>query len=130
MAEPLIYQLDGITGDCFESEAIPDTSTEQLLRQALCVAKIRFDGCPGTYTKEDYQDLLKFLDREYDSGYGGQKLFGVIYCEDGVWMQRGEYDGSEWWNTFKYPSLRESFDEVDVIKYERSTKLKRIEENF
>lgn len=82
------------------------------------------------YTKEDYQDLLKFLDREYDSGYGGQKLFGVIYCEDGVWMQRGEYDGSEWWNTFKYPSLRESFDEVDVIKYERSTKLKRIEENF
>ena len=61
MAEPLIYQLDGITGDCFESEAIPDTSTEQLLRQALCVAKIRFDGCPGTYTKEDYQYLINSL---------------------------------------------------------------------
>lgn len=61
MAEPVIYQLDGITGDCFESEAIPDTSTEQLLRQALCVAKIRFDGCPGTYTKEDYQYLINSL---------------------------------------------------------------------
>jgi hypothetical protein len=78
------------------------------------------------YTKKDYENFLHFLDREYDSGYGGQKLFGVIYCEDGVWIDRGEYDGSEWYNVHKYPSLRESFDEVDVIKYERNKKLKRI----
>lgn len=82
------------------------------------------------YTNEEYNELLKFLDREYDAGYGGQQLFGVIYCEDGVWMQRGEYDGSEWWNTFKYPDLRNSFSEADVLKYERNKKLKRIEETF
>lgn len=78
------------------------------------------------YSIDDYNEFLKFLDREYDSGYGGQKLFGVIYCENGVWMQRGEYDGAEWWDIFKYPDLRDSFDESDVIKYERSEKLKKI----
>lgn len=78
------------------------------------------------YTQDEYNELLKFLDREYDAGYGGQELYGVIYCEDGVWMQRGEYDGSEWWDTFKYPELRDSFDESDVIKYERYLKLNKI----
>ena len=81
------------------------------------------------YTKKNFEDFLKFLDREYDSGYGGQQLFGVIFCEDGVWMQRGEYDGSEWWNTFKYPNLREAFDNIDVLRYERSKKLKQIKKN-
>lgn len=82
------------------------------------------------YTQDEYDELLNFLDREYDAGYGGQELFGVIYCEDGVWMQRGEYDGSEWWDIFKYPELRDSFDESDVIKYERYLKLNQIKKEI
>lgn len=79
------------------------------------------------YSNDDYNDFLNFLDREYHAGYGGQELYGVIYCKNGVWLQRGEYDGSEWWDIFKYPDLRDSFDESDVIKYERSEKLKKID---
>ena len=82
------------------------------------------------YTKDEYDNFLKFLDREYHSGYGGQELFGLIYCEDGVWIKREEYDGSEWWNVMKYPDLRETFDEVDVLKYYRREKLKNIENNL
>lgn len=82
------------------------------------------------YTQDEYDELLNFLDREYDAGYGGQELFGVIYCEDGVWMQRGEYDGSEWWDIFKYPELRDSFDESDVIKYERYLKLNQLKKEI
>ena len=82
------------------------------------------------YTKNEYDELLKFLNREYDNGYGGQNLFGIIYCEDSIWMERGEYDGSEWWNINKYPDLRDSFDNVDIIKYERNKKLKNIENNL
>lgn len=78
------------------------------------------------YTTEEYDNFLNFLDRGYDSGYGGQNLFGVIYCEDGVWLQRGEYDGSEWWDIFKYPNMRDVFSEVEVLRYERSKKLKTI----
>ena len=72
------------------------------------------------YTKDEYDKFLNFLDFDYDNGYGGQLLYGVIFCENGIWLQRGEYDGSEWWDIFKYPDMRESFDEATVIRYERN----------
>jgi len=49
------------------------------------------------YSESDYQQFLKDLDFDYDSGYGGQELFGTVWLEDGTWLSRGEYDGSEWW---------------------------------
>jgi hypothetical protein len=79
------------------------------------------------YSKSDFEDFLKFMDRKYDSGYGGQKLFGTVYCENGIWMSRGEHDGSEWWEVNQYPDMREHFDEVVVMKYKRQKKLKMIE---
>jgi len=53
-------------------------------------------------------DELKFLDTlnsiNYDNGYGGQELFGTIVFKDGTWLERGEYDGSEWWEHRKLPT--------------------------
>jgi hypothetical protein len=82
------------------------------------------------YTKEEYENFLTFLDRDYNASYGGQEVYGIIFCEDGVWFDRGEYDGSEWWSCNKYPDLRHSFDEAEMLKYERSKKLKRIEDTI
>lgn len=46
-------------------------------------------------------DLEKFLEEcdkfEYDSGYGIQYLYGVIWYTDGTYSDRHEYDGSEYW---------------------------------
>lgn len=50
------------------------------------------------YTYEDLEIFFKQLDFNYDSGYGGQELYGTVWLTDGSWMERGEYDGSEWWN--------------------------------
>ena len=50
------------------------------------------------HTTEDLQEFLNNLDFEYNSGYGGQELFGTVWFNDGTWADRGEYDGSEWWN--------------------------------
>ena len=49
------------------------------------------------YSDEEYEQFLKSLDFNYDNGYGGQQLFGIVWFEDGTWLERGEYDGSEWW---------------------------------
>jgi hypothetical protein len=49
------------------------------------------------YTKEQYDEFIDSLDFEYDAGFGGQELFGTIWYKDGTWSDRGEYDGSEWW---------------------------------
>lgn len=67
---------------------------------------------------EQYDDLIKDailsticsgpldldkLNFTYDNGYGGQKLFGYIVFTDGTWLERAEYDGSEWWTYKQIP---------------------------
>ena len=80
------------------------------------------------FSKNDYNDFLESLNHNYDNGYGGQNLYGVIFCEDGAWMQRYEYDGSECWSIYQYPDMRKSFNESYVLKYERNIKLKNIDD--
>jgi len=50
-------------------------------------------------------DVVAQLDFIYNNGYGCQELFGTIWYADGTWSERGEYDGSEWWEFKKCPDL-------------------------
>tara|TARA_R100000951_G_scaffold116144_1_gene126707 strand:- start:345 stop:638 length:294 start_codon:yes stop_codon:yes gene_type:complete len=59
------------------------------------------------HDEEDYNNFLNLLDVKYDSGYGGQELYGIVWFEDGTWAQRGEYDGSEWWEHYEVPKIPE-----------------------
>lgn len=51
------------------------------------------------------EDFKKLANREYDSGYGAQEVATdlKIVGKD-WWMERGEYDGSEWWDYKEYPT--------------------------
>ena len=60
---------------------------------------------PMGFSAKEEQNLWAFLDRTYDAGWGSQKLFGTIWLQDGSWLTRGEYDGSEWWNHNKRPAI-------------------------
>ena len=53
-------------------------------------------------------DVLPNLDFEYEASYGGQRVFGNIWYTDGTWSERGEYDGSEWWEHKKCPDIPNS----------------------
>jgi len=58
------------------------------------------------YTPEDLEMFLNEIDFEYDSGYGLQELYGTIWYSDGLsWSQRGEYDGSEWYEFMERPEI-------------------------
>jgi len=57
------------------------------------------------YTQAEYDQFLSLLDFEYDNGYGGQLLDGTIWFAGGSWATRGEYDGSEWWEDHKRPTV-------------------------
>lgn len=57
------------------------------------------------YSESDWDAFLRQLDVEYDAGYGGQELYGTVWLPDGVWLTRGEYDGSEWWEACAYPAI-------------------------
>jgi len=50
-------------------------------------------------------DVLPRLDFDYDCGWGTQHLIGTIWYTDGTWSERGEYDGSEWWEHRERPPL-------------------------
>jgi hypothetical protein len=61
---------------------------------------------PISHTPEDLEAYLNKLDGiRYDSGYGGQNLFGNVWFSNGEWLSRGEYDGSEWWMHVKCPNV-------------------------
>ena len=66
-------------------------------------------------SNRDEQDEYFFLEDlasiNYDNGYGGQELFGTIVFKDGTWLERGEYDGSEWWEHRKLPTEESLFSE-------------------
>lgn len=57
----------------------------------------------------EFLKALVSLDFEYDNGYGGQELFGIIVFTDGTWLTRGEYDGSEWWAYHACPTMEQVF---------------------
>lgn len=57
------------------------------------------------YTEEEYQKFIESLNFKYDSGFGGQELFGIVWLKDGTWLSRGEYDGSEWWEHNVLPEI-------------------------
>lgn len=57
------------------------------------------------WSDQDMEAFLTALDREYDNGYGGQILFGDIWYDDDTWSERGEYDGSEWWEYNRCPQI-------------------------
>lgn len=64
------------------------------------------------YSDSDYKIFLAELNFTYDSGYGEQDVFGNIWYEDGTWSERGEYDGSEWWEHKTAPEIPSTLNAV------------------
>jgi hypothetical protein len=72
---------------------------------------ILIDSENGALSMKD----LMILDFEYDNGYGGQELFGYVVFKDNTWLERGEYDGSEWWEYQKCPTYNEIKEKIRGI---------------
>lgn len=67
---------------------------------------------PEKTIKGSFDEVVDQLDFDYYAGYGGQELYGLIWYTDGSWSERGEYDGSEWWEHKSRPAYStEAWDE-------------------
>ena len=81
-----------------------------------------YDDSPSVFNlttgwdSEDWTKFLSDIDFEYDAGYGGQNLFGTIWYADGTWSDRGEYDGSEWWDYHYCPQIPVELDRKDKVR--------------
>jgi hypothetical protein len=58
------------------------------------------------YSEKEFEEFCNNLDFGYDSGFGGQELYGMILFENS-YSDRGEYDGSEWWENHKMPTIKQ-----------------------
>ena len=59
----------------------------------------------GVFIEGPPTEVMSKLDFDYNSGYGKQDLFGIIWHEGGTWSERTEYDGMEWWEHKKCPDI-------------------------
>lgn len=57
---------------------------------------------------------------EYDEGYGGQEVRAdlMIVGKD-WWLERGEYDGAEWWEFKRRPAKPEQHQAPDISHLRR-----------
>lgn len=62
---------------------------------------------PLGYTQKELLEFLNKLDVDYDNGYGYQQLYGYVWLNESAWLERGEYDGSEWWDYKECPLIPE-----------------------
>lgn len=59
-----------------------------------------------------WEDFERVADFEYDSGSGGAEIHQSLkVVGDNWWLERGEYDGSEWWE-FKTMPIK---PEISII---------------
>ena len=55
----------------------------------------------GWFTWEEFEKIANF---EYDNDYGAQEIaYDLVIVGKDWWLERGEYDGSEWWEFKQLP---------------------------
>lgn len=71
----------------------------EIARAKRTTAEIVFIGSPWTGHSCTWDEFTRLADIEYNSGYGGAEVAGDlrVVFNDGGFMAREEYDGSEWW---------------------------------
>jgi len=77
---------------------------------------IKFIGSVSGYscTWEEFQKLANI---EYDSGYGSQIVASdlIIIFSDNSWLERREYDGSEWWKHIICPKISSNLKSINSL---------------
>ena len=78
-------------------------------------------------TKDHYVDKKKFLelsDINYDGGYGAQEVAdNLLIVGDNWWLERHEYDGSEWWEYKELPIKPNKKIELKALTISQADKL-------
>ena len=88
------------------SESLLKETLESLKNYNKHPADVFWVGsCDGAY-KIGWSEFAEIADFEYDSGYGGQEIArDLVVVGNDWWLERGEYDGSEWWEFKRMPQL-------------------------
>lgn len=89
---------------------------------------VRFiQGRDFKITKENFEKVAKKTN--YDSGYGASHVAtDLVVVGKNWWLERGEYDGAEWWDYKEFPKQVDEKREVLRLAGDLWPTLKDIEE--
>lgn len=59
----------------------------------------------SNYAEDTLESFYNELDFGYDAGNGSQEIYGTVCLEDGSWLERVMFDGSEWWERKFLPHI-------------------------
>ncbi|WP_074412913.1 hypothetical protein [Streptococcus suis] len=76
---------------------------------------VRFiQGRDFKITKENFEKVAKKTN--YDSGYGSANVAtDLVVVGKNWWLERGEYDGAEWWNYKESPKQVNEVREISQL---------------
>lgn len=79
---------------------------------------VRFiQGYDFKITKENFEKVAKKTN--YDSGYGSANVAtDLVVVGKNWWLERGEYDGSEWWDYKESPKQVNEVREISQLSGE------------
>lgn len=62
---------------------------------------------------KDIEKFKKSMDFEYDNGYGAEEIpLDLVVVGKDWWIERHEYDGSEWWEYKSMPPALNNIEDV------------------
>ena len=71
---------------------------DELKENGKTPADVRWVGRESVNAKCSWDEFAKQSDFEYYNGYGSAEIPGdLVVAGDDWWLERAEYDGSEWW---------------------------------
>ena len=63
----------------------------------------------------DWGTFYELINFDYDAGYGSQNINRhLIVCGLDWWLERHEYDGSEWWEYKELPEIPVSRGNIKI----------------
>lgn len=87
---------------------LKDETLKELQDHGKTWADVRWVGHSGGAVKFNLDYFLEVANKEYDDGYGGAEVCeSLVVVGDDWWLERHEYDGSEWWEFKTLPILKD-----------------------
>lgn len=89
----------------------------------LSYSDVKWVGSTDGRYVVSFETFALMANQTYDAGYGGVEVIqDLVVVGDGWWLERHEYDGSEWWEYKEQPRITEGkpFTGCFVEDYEYS----------
>ena len=97
-----------------------EETEEAILDSGHKIEDVMFIGSSDGEYRLNYEEFKNIADFEYDDGYGSQEIASdlIIYFKDHTYIERGEYDGSEWWeyNTPKDFNENDKYQKYSILR--------------